>query len=94
MYFFTCIFCLTDKVHYIPGRDRERSYHLELSFTLAPKSVTKVSLQFERAFLKWTEYPPDANHGFYINSAVISFMLPSDKTFITPAHNTSTLQQM
>ena len=86
--------CFTDKVHYIPGRDRERSYHLELSFTLAPRSVTKVSLQFERAFLKWTEYPPDANHGFYINSAVISFLLPSDGKFIAPAHNTSTLQQM
>ncbi|XP_076449628.1 GPI-anchor transamidase component PIGT-like [Babylonia areolata] len=82
------------KIHYIPGRDRERSYHLEMAFTLPPRSVTKVSLQFERAFLKWTEYPPDANHGFYINSAVISVNLPSDKTFIAPSHNTSTLLDM
>lgn len=81
------------KAHYVPGRDRERSYHLELSFNLAPSSVTRVSFQFERAFLKWTEYPPDANHGFYINSAVISFQLPADAAALIPSHNTSALQQ-
>ncbi|KAK7504653.1 hypothetical protein BaRGS_00004139 [Batillaria attramentaria] len=81
------------KTFYVPGRDRERSYHLELSFVLAPNAVTKVSLQFERAFLKWTEYPPDANHGFYINSAVISFQLPTDSATLIPPLNTSTLQQ-
>ena len=89
-----CVFLCTDKIHYVPGRDRVRSYHLEMSFTLPPRSVTKVSLQFERAFLKWTEYPPDANHGFYINSAVISLVLVADKTFVAPAHNTSTLLQV
>ncbi|KAL8608415.1 hypothetical protein ACOMHN_002648 [Nucella lapillus] len=82
------------KIHYIPGRDRERSYHVEMSFTLPPRSVTKVSLQFERAFLKWTEYPPDANHGFYINSAVISLVLPAHNAFVAPSHNTSTLLDM
>nr|KAG5712255.1 hypothetical protein BaRGS_014605 [Batillaria attramentaria] len=55
--------------------------------------MKKVSLQFERAFLKWTEYPPDANHGFYINSAVISFQLPTDSATLIPPLNTSTLQQ-
>lgn len=83
-----------DKVHYVPGRDRERSYHLELSFTLAPLSVTKVHFQFERAFLKWTEYPPDANHGFYISSAVISSLLPVASHISTPPSSSSTLEEM
>lgn len=33
---------------------------------LPANSVTKVSIQFERALLKWTEYTPDPNHGFYV----------------------------
>ena len=28
--------------------------------------------------MKWLEYPPDANHGFYVGSAVISAVLPAD----------------
>jgi len=65
-------------LHYVPGKDRQRPYHLELVLRLPAKSVTRLSMQFERALLKWTEYPPDANHGFYVNSAVISAMLPDD----------------
>lgn len=33
---------------------------------LPPNSVTKVTVEFERALLKWTEYTPDPNHGFYV----------------------------
>ncbi|PVD21058.1 hypothetical protein C0Q70_19224 [Pomacea canaliculata] len=61
---------------------------------LAPMSVTKVSFQFERAFLKWTEYPPDANHGFYINSAVISTILPTASHFTSLPLNASTIVQI
>lgn len=65
-----------------------------MAFSLAPMSVTKVSFQFERAFLKWTEYPPDANHGFYINSAVISTILPTASHFTSLPLNASTIVQM
>ncbi|XP_064599040.1 GPI transamidase component PIG-T-like [Liolophura sinensis] len=64
-------------VHYVPGKDRERLYTLELVLHLQAYSITSVRFQFDRAFLKWTEYPPDANHGFYVNSAVISVKLPT-----------------
>ncbi len=50
--------------HYVPGKDGQRAYQLELVLRLPPNSRTKVSVQFERALLKWTEYPPDANHGW------------------------------
>lgn len=64
-----------EHVSYQPGRDRERPHHLELTLILPPAAETIVAYEFERAFLKWTEYPPDANHGFYIGSAVLSALL-------------------
>lgn len=42
---------------------------LEMLIQLPASSVTKVSIQFERALLKWTEYTPDPNHGFYVRWA-------------------------
>lgn len=67
--------------HYIPGQLRKRSYHIELALRLSPKSETSISIDFEHVFLKWTEYPPDASHGFYIGSAVISAYLPLARNF-------------
>lgn len=64
-----------EHVSYQPGLDRERPYHLELTLVLPPASETVVAFEFERAFLKWTEYPPDANHGFYVGAAVLSALL-------------------
>ncbi|BFZ13511.1 hypothetical protein BsWGS_16550 [Bradybaena similaris] len=76
------------KVHYVPGKDRSRPHHLELSFDLWPHSVTQVSFTFTRAFLKWTEYPPDANHGFYIGSATVTSILPTSRAYTaTPQHS-------
>ena len=63
-------------VHFEPGRDRQRPFLLELVARLPPASVTRLSVRFERALLRWLEYPPDANHGFYIGSAVVSAVLP------------------
>ncbi|KAG8200489.1 hypothetical protein JTE90_000569 [Oedothorax gibbosus] len=70
-----------DYLYYLPARDRTRPHHLELVLTLPPKSKTEMSIDFDFAFLKWTEYPPDANHGFYTGSAVISTLLDSTKNF-------------
>ncbi|XP_041375880.1 GPI transamidase component PIG-T-like [Gigantopelta aegis] len=76
------------KIHYIPGKDRSRPYQFELVFRLKANSITKISFEFQRAFLKWTEYPPDANHGFAVNSAVISMMLPTAKNYTaTPQYS-------
>lgn len=53
-------------IHYQPSKDRQRPHLLEMLIQLPPHSVTEVTVQFERALLKWTEYPPDPNHGFYV----------------------------
>lgn len=53
-------------IHYQPAQDRRQPHLLEMLIQLPANSVTKVTIQFERALLKWTEYPPDPNHGFYV----------------------------
>ncbi|TKS77433.1 GPI transamidase component PIG-T [Collichthys lucidus] len=53
-------------IHYQPSKDRVRPHLLEMLIQLPPNSVTEVTVQFERALLKWTEYTPDPNHGFYV----------------------------
>ncbi|CAG0887184.1 unnamed protein product, partial [Darwinula stevensoni] len=62
---------------FVPGKDRRRPNLLEVAIKLPPKSIGTLSIQFEKSFLKWTEYPPDANHGFYVPSAVVTATLPS-----------------
>lgn len=49
-----------------PAKDRLRPYTLEMLLTLPANSVTELSIQFHKGFLRWTEHPPDAHHGFYI----------------------------
>lgn len=69
------------KKHYIPGKIRARSYYLEVAFELPARSVVEVSIDFDYMFLKWQEYPPDANHGFYVGSAVITATLPYARNY-------------
>ncbi|VEN49651.1 unnamed protein product [Callosobruchus maculatus] len=68
-------------LRYIPGKQREKPYYLEVLLRLPPQSTTRISIDFDYVFLKWQEYPPDANHGFYIGSAVISAYLPLARNF-------------
>ncbi|XP_056097446.1 GPI transamidase component PIG-T [Rhinichthys klamathensis goyatoka] len=64
-------------IHYQPAKDRHRPHLLEMLIQLPPHSMTEVTVQFERALLKWTEYTPDPNHGFYVGSSVVSALVPS-----------------
>lgn len=65
-----------NKIQYIPGRQRERPHQLEIAFIIPSRSSVELSIEFHYIFLKWLEYPPDANHGFYIGSSVILANLP------------------
>lgn len=68
-------------IHYYPGVSRARPYQLELLLRLPPRSVTVVSLGLEYVFLRWQEYPPDANHGFYIGSSILTARLPAARNY-------------
>ncbi|CAK1544614.1 unnamed protein product [Leptosia nina] len=85
---------LVMKQYYSPGRSRQKPYHLELLMKLPPKSTTTVSIDFEFVFLKWQEYPPDANHGFYIGSALISAKLPTAKNYTSLPVNGVTFESV
>ena len=59
-------------VSFIPAVIRQSPHQLELVLNLPPLSKVHFEMQFTRGFLTWTEHPPDANHGFYVNPAVIT----------------------
>lgn len=68
-------------INYVPGKEHKRPYYLEILLTIPKKSVAQISIDFDYMFLKWQEYPPDANHGFYIGSAIITSILPGAKNY-------------
>lgn len=78
-------------LRYAPGRQREKPYYIEVVLKLPPRSETSVSIDFDYVFLKWQEYPPDANHGFYIGSAVVSSYLPLAKNYTGLPQDSSSL---
>ncbi|XP_075157240.1 phosphatidylinositol glycan anchor biosynthesis class T [Haematobia irritans] len=68
-------------LQYRPGIQRERPYYLELTFMLPSKTSVEISFDFDYIFLKWLEYPPDANHGHYIGSGVITTLMPVARNY-------------
>lgn len=50
---------------------------IELSLVLPAKSETQISYDFQRSFLKWTDFKPDANKGVLLGSAMIGVPIRS-----------------
>lgn len=46
---------------------------IEFTIVIPPNTDVQISYEFERAFLRWSDYRPDANKGMLISSAQISF---------------------
>eukprot|EP01135_Chromosphaera_perkinsii_P005271 Nk52_evm2s330 gene=Nk52_evmTU2s330 len=66
-----------DSCIFTPSMDRARSSSLECFLDLPAQSIVTVEYDFKKLFLRYTEYPPDANHGFHVGSAAILLTLPS-----------------
>lgn len=62
------------EMYYRPAIDRTRGSQLELVMTIPPTSSVKLTYDFEKAILRYTEYPPDANRGFNVAPAVIRIL--------------------
>jgi phosphatidylinositol glycan class T len=60
-----------EKMYYTPALDRVRGTHLELLIIIPAHSTVELNYDFEKAILRYTEYPPDANRGFDVAPAVI-----------------------
>ncbi|KAI4203359.1 MAG: hypothetical protein LQ350_001880 [Teloschistes chrysophthalmus] len=61
-------------MYYRPALDRQRGTQLELQITIPPASTVRLAYDFEKAILRYTEYPPDANRGFDVAPAVIRIL--------------------
>ncbi|KAK2744349.1 Subunit of the glycosylphosphatidylinositol transamidase complex-like protein [Onygenales sp. PD_40] len=61
-------------VFYRPALDRERGTQLELILSVPAASTVTLIYEFEKAILRYTEYPPDANRGFNVGPAVIRLL--------------------
>jgi phosphatidylinositol glycan class T len=64
------------ETYYRPAIDRKRGTHLELRIVIPPSSTLTLTYDFEKAILRYTEYPPDANRGFDAAPAVIRILSP------------------
>ncbi|KAK2873442.1 hypothetical protein FQN49_002365 [Arthroderma sp. PD_2] len=58
-------------VFYRPAIDRRRGTQLELVLSVPPASTVTLIYEFEKAILRYTEYPPDANRGFNVAPAIV-----------------------
>ena len=60
------------RISFTPASIRQTPHRLELVLNLPLLTSINLQVEFTRGFLTWTEHPPDANHGFYINPAIIT----------------------
>jgi phosphatidylinositol glycan class T len=60
-----------EKMYYTPALDRVRGTHLELLISIPAQSTIELNYDFEKAILRYTEYPPDANRGFDVAPAIV-----------------------
>jgi len=63
---------------YRPALDRHRGSHLELVLMIPASATLTLTYDFEKAILRYTEYPPDANRGFDVAAAVVR-LLPTER---------------
>lgn len=78
---------IVKETYYRPAIDRERGTQLELSLSVPAASTVTLTYDFEKAILRYTEYPPDANRGFNVAPAVIRIV---DKAHNAPIYIRST----
>lgn len=66
-----------ERMYYTPAVDRRKGTHLEILLEVPAHSQVELTYDFEKAILRYTEYPPDANRGFDVAPAIIR-VLPAD----------------
>ncbi|VDM43528.1 unnamed protein product [Toxocara canis] len=64
--------------NFVPAKDRQRPFLIEWDITLPAESLCEFSFEFDKAFLKVSEFPPDANHGSYVPAAALTFIADGD----------------
>jgi phosphatidylinositol glycan class T len=63
---------------YTPSIPRKRPTTVHLKLSLPAHSITRLSIPYEAAYLRYTEYPSDAHRGFELPSSTIFYNDSSD----------------
>ncbi|KZF21062.1 GPI transamidase component Gpi16 [Xylona heveae TC161] len=71
---------IIQEIFYRPALDRRRGTQLEVRLIVPPASTAALTYDFDKAILRYTEYPPDANRGFDVAPAVVR-VLSSSSSF-------------
>lgn len=74
---------IIQEIYYRPALDRVRGTQLELLLRIPPRCTVFMTYDFEKAILRYTEYPPDANRGFDVAAAVITTLRPQQMNLRT-----------
>lgn len=64
-------------IYYSPEVDRERPSQIEFELLIPPNSNIALSYAFDKSLLLYSEYPPDANHGFSVEPGVVNVLEPT-----------------
>lgn len=63
------------KWRFQPAEDHGKPAEIEILFTLPANSRVSITFHHEKAFLLWSEHPPDAHRGHDIPSARYLFFI-------------------
>lgn len=58
--------------NYTPSLPRARPTHLEIDLRIPPLSTVRLTFEYDKAFLRYAEHPPDAHRGFDIPPAILT----------------------
>jgi phosphatidylinositol glycan class T len=60
------------KTYYQSAIPRTRPTIIEQLLILPSKTTTRLHVDFDKAFIKYTEHPPDSNRGFDVSAAIVT----------------------
>lgn len=69
-------------VYYRPAVDRKRGSQTEVVLSIPPFATVMLTYDFDKAILRYTEYPPDANRGFIVAPAVVRILNQSSPVYV------------
>ncbi|KAJ3225718.1 Subunit of the glycosylphosphatidylinositol transamidase complex-like protein [Clydaea vesicula] len=72
---------ILNETYYQPAVERMRPTILEYKLSLPAKSKIVMKMDFDKSFIRYTEHPPDANRGFDIGPAIITFGKKEEKFY-------------
>ncbi|OUM51685.1 hypothetical protein BVG19_g805 [[Candida] boidinii] len=78
------------EIFYSPSIDRERPTHFEFKIYVPRNTSITINLKFDKSMLLYAEYPPDANHGFELEPAVVTLFKDEKMTDIVYQMRTTT----